>query len=57
MEQMPGLTLQDLGACSGCRAATLLAVYCFSQQKLLKPLRVVYGGGISRRLQPPRASS
>lgn len=41
---LPGLTLLDLGACSGCRIATLSAVQRFRHQKLLKPLRLVYGG-------------
>ena len=41
---LPGLTLCDLDACSGCRIAALAAVSRFRYQRLLKPLRLVYGG-------------
>lgn len=41
---LPGLTLCDLGACSGCRIAALAAIQRFRYQKLLKPLRLIYGG-------------
>lgn len=41
---LPGLDIHDLGACSGCRIAALAAIQRVRHQKLLKPLRLVYGG-------------
>ncbi len=41
---LPGLTLCDLDACSGCRIAALAAVSRFRYQRLNKPLRLIYGG-------------
>ena len=43
VETMPGLTLYDLNACSGCRVAATSAARRFSEQKLLKPITLVYG--------------
>jgi hypothetical protein len=42
--EMPGLTVYDGNACSGCRVAALSAMRRFVDQKLLKPIRVIYGG-------------
>lgn len=44
MQLLPGLQLDDQGACSGCRIAALAAIQRVRYQKLLKPLRLVYGG-------------
>lgn len=44
MQLLPGLQLDDLEACSGCRLAALAAIQRVRYQKLLKPLRLVYGG-------------
>jgi uncharacterized protein (DUF362 family) len=42
--EMPGLTVHDGNACSGCRVAALSAMRRFVDQKLLKPITVIYGG-------------
>jgi Ni,Fe-hydrogenase III small subunit len=41
---LPGLTLYDGDACSGCRVAAQSALNRFRYQKLLKPLDMIYGG-------------
>ncbi len=44
-ERMPGLTLGDNEACSGCRVAVLAALRRAHASRLLQPLTVVYGEG------------
>jgi len=39
----PELTLHDCGACSGCRALTGSILFRFDNQKMLRPLTMVYG--------------
>ncbi|HHX63530.1 MAG TPA: DUF362 domain-containing protein [Chloroflexi bacterium] len=41
---VPGLTLCDRKACSGCRTTATSVVRRFSLQKLNRPLEVIYGG-------------
>ncbi len=41
---LPGLTLHDCDACSGCRAAAQSALNRFRYQKLLRPVDIIYGG-------------
>ena len=43
-ERMPGLTLCDRDACSGCRVAVLAALRRAHASRLTRPLTVVYGG-------------
>lgn len=50
MQLHPGLQLEDLEACSGCRIAALAAIQRVRYQKLLKPLRLVYGGEVAAPL-------
>jgi len=40
---MPGVTIHDQNACSGCRCAALSAVRRFARQKLLHPIDLVFG--------------
>jgi uncharacterized protein (DUF362 family) len=52
-EMTRGLTVCDQRACSGCRVAALAATRRFSDQRLLGPLTLGYGGDISAA---PRAT-
>ncbi len=44
LEGMPGLSIRDLAACSGCRVNTLMSLHRFYGQRLLQPVTLVYGG-------------
>jgi len=48
---LPGLTLHDLDACSGCRTFAQSALQRFRFQKLLKPVDFIYGG-LGERPEP-----
>jgi uncharacterized protein (DUF362 family) len=44
LQRMPGLTLMDCDACSGCRVSALAALRRAHAARLTEPLTVVYGG-------------